>query len=91
MFAIEDIIGGHAAVANFVMIVLAFLVKNPEAQKKIQHEIDSILSSKMGTEVCLDDRSEMIYTEAAMLESLRLLASPIVPHVASSDSSIDGM
>lgn len=90
LFAIEDIIGGHSAVANYVMKVLALLVKNPVAQKKIQCEIDSLLSSKLETEVCLNDRSEMIYTEAAMMESLRLIASPIVPHVASSDSSIDG-
>lgn len=90
MVAIEDIIGGHAAVANYVMKVLALLVKNPDAQRKIQCEIDIILSSKMSTKICLNDKSGMIYTESAMLESLRLITSPIVPHVASSDSSIDG-
>lgn len=90
MFAIEDIIGGHSAVANFVVKTLALLVKNQEAQKQIQKEIDNNLSDKMKNDISLNDRSDMIYTEAAILESLRLISSPIVPHVASADSTIAG-
>lgn len=40
--------------------------------------------------VSIADRNKLIYTEAAIMESLRLISSPIVPHVANQDSSIDG-
>lgn len=86
----EDIIGGHSAVANFVVKVLALLVKNPEAQKKIQDEVDRMLADKMEHDINLNDRSEMVYTDAAILESLRMITSPIVPHMASADSTIAG-
>ncbi|XP_044731214.1 cytochrome P450 307a1-like [Chrysoperla carnea] len=151
LFALEDIIGGHSAVGNFLIKVLTFLVQNPDAQAKMQQEIDECLRNKLNdtyipnrtpevdifrseheldayvqtdmekleletrnettdvnnlkqttccdkqreTDLCNDrisikDRNSMPYTEAVILEGIRLIASPIVPHVANQDSSVGG-
>lgn len=90
LFALEDIIGGHSAVANFVVKVLAFVAKHQEVQKKVQGEVDSLLNGRSEKRVMIADRNKLIYTEAVIMESLRIIASPIVPHVANQDSSIDG-
>lgn len=88
LFALEDIIGGHAAVGNFIVKMLAYVATRPEVQKKIQEEVDSVTLGRR--EVTLADRAIMPYTEATVLEVIRLIASPIVPHVATQDSSIAG-
>lgn len=91
LFALEDIIGGHSAVGNFLIKLLGFLVKEPEVQRKMQEEIDSVARSEDGfKEITISDRTELPYTEGAIFEAIRLIASPIVPRVASQDSSING-
>ncbi|CRL02363.1 CLUMA_CG015300, isoform A [Clunio marinus] len=90
LFALEDIIGGHSAVANFVVKVLAFIAKHKEVQKNIQEEVDKLLNERSEHSVLIADRNKLIYTEAVIMESLRIVTSPIVPHVANQDSSIDG-
>lgn len=88
LFALEDIIGGHAAVSNFLTQVFAFLVKEPHVQKKIQEEIDENVGKNKT--VTIGDRNVMPYTEATIFEAVRMIASPIVPRVANRDSSING-
>lgn len=90
LFALEDIIGGFSAVSNFVVKVLGFVVKHKEIQKNIQAEVDKLLNERSEKSVLIADRHKLIYTEAVIMESLRVISSPIVPHVASQDSSIDG-
>jgi cytochrome P450 family 307 subfamily A len=90
LFALEDIIGGHSAAANFLVKVLAFITQNPQVQKNIQSEVDNLLNERTEKTVTIGDRHKLIYTEATIMESLRMISSPIVPHVASRDSSIDG-
>ncbi|KYN31157.1 hypothetical protein ALC56_14544 [Trachymyrmex septentrionalis] len=88
MFALEDIAGGHSAVGNFLVKILGFLATRPHVQKTAQMEIDGIeTTSKF---IGLENRGNMPYTEAIILEGIRLIASPIVPHVANQDSSIAG-
>ncbi|KAJ8917284.1 hypothetical protein NQ315_002301 [Exocentrus adspersus] len=87
LFALEDIIGGHSAVGNFLVKVFGFLVNLPHVQEKMQEEIDVVVGNR---EVTIADRSAMPYTEAVIFEAIRLIASPIVPRVANQDSSIDG-
>ncbi|XP_055296250.1 cytochrome P450 307a1-like [Sitodiplosis mosellana] len=93
LFALEDILGGHSATGNFLVKIFGFIGQLPEVQQKIQQEIDATLTKKR-TGKCdaieLSDRNQMPYTEAVIMEALRLIASPIVPHVASQDSSIGG-
>lgn len=93
LFALEDILGGHSATGNFLVKVFGFIGQRPEVQQKIQKEIDATLAKKTTGNahiIELSDRNQMPYTEAVIMEALRLIASPIVPHVASQDSTIGG-
>lgn len=93
MYGIEDILGGSAANGNFLTNIFAFIAQTPESQKKIQQEIDNVLANKHNENsdvIDLSDRNQMPYTDAVVFEALRLLASPIFPHVANQDSSIGG-
>lgn len=93
LFALEDILGGHAATGNFLVKVFGFIGQRPEVQRCIQAEIDATLVKKRtgnANIIELTDRNQMPYTEAVVMEALRLIASPIVPHVASQDSTIGG-
>lgn len=89
LFALEDVIGGHAAVGNFLMKIFAYLVSNKEVQETAQREIDALNFEEDAT-IGLDYRKSLPYIEAIIYEALRLIASPIVPHVANRDSSING-
>lgn len=93
LFALEDILGGHSATGNFLVKVFGFIGQRPEVQRRIQAEVDATLTKKTtGNTHCIElsDRNQMPYTEAVIMEALRLIASPIVPHVASQDSTIGG-
>ena len=74
------------------MQILAYIATRPEVQKQMQAEVDAATraGTASGRPVGLPDRTAMPYTEAVILESIRLIASPIVPHVANQDSSIAG-
>lgn len=88
LFALEDIIGGHSAVGNFLIKVLGYLVTKPHVQRAAQIEIDRL--KLKGEIVGLEHRGSMPYVEAIILEAIRTISSPIVPHVANQDSSIAG-
>ncbi|KAK4877820.1 hypothetical protein RN001_010326 [Aquatica leii] len=85
LFALEDIIGGHSAIGNFLVKLLGYLVQNPKVQIEIQKEADAL-----GSKVSISDRTSMPFTEATILEAIRLIASPIVPRAANQDTSING-
>ncbi|CAG9760315.1 unnamed protein product [Ceutorhynchus assimilis] len=89
IFELEDFIGGHSAIGNLVMMVLANVVKYPEIAAKIQEEVDSVTNYGQRY-VDLFDKEAMPYTEAVLWETLRKGSSPIVPHVASTDTDIEG-
>nr|XP_003702809.1 PREDICTED: cytochrome P450 307a1-like isoform X1 [Megachile rotundata]XP_012139366.1 PREDICTED: cytochrome P450 307a1-like isoform X2 [Megachile rotundata] len=88
LFVMEDIVGGHTAIGNLLVKVLGFLATKPRIQKVAQAEIDAIGTT--GHYVGLENRGSLPYVEAIILETVRLIASPIVPHVANQDSSIAG-
>ncbi|XP_053987293.1 cytochrome P450 307a1-like [Hylaeus volcanicus] len=87
-FVIEDIIGGHSAIGNLLVKVLGFLATRPHIQKAAQQELDA--ADIAGSYVGLENRGSLPYVEAIILETIRIIASPIVPHVANQDSSIAG-
>ncbi|KAK9889265.1 hypothetical protein WA026_004544 [Henosepilachna vigintioctopunctata] len=88
IFELEDFIGGHSAIGNLVMVTLAAVVKYPEVASKMQKEVDRVTG---GTRYpTLFDKEAMPYTEATIWEALRQASSPIVPHVATVDSTIGG-
>ncbi|KAJ8873945.1 hypothetical protein PR048_024784 [Dryococelus australis] len=88
IFELEDFLGGHSAVSNLVMLTLIAVVRNPAVGARIQQEVDAVTAGSR--HVTLFDKSSMPYTEATILETLRSASSPIVPHVATTDSSIGG-
>ncbi|XP_037813198.1 cytochrome P450 307a1-like [Lucilia sericata] len=89
IYMLEDFIGGHSAIGNLVMLALAYIVKNPETGKKIQAEVDNILSKNQRF-ISLMDTDNMPYTVGTIYEVLRYCSSPIVPHVATEDVAIGG-
>ena len=88
LFVMEDIIGGHTAIGNLLVKVLGFLATRPEIQRLAQDEIDAL--GLAGNFVGLEYRRSLPFVEAIILETIRIIASPIVPHVANQDSSIAG-
>lgn len=88
IFELEDFLGGHSAVGNLVMVTLAAIVKYPEVGRRIQEEVDQVTGGARCPS--LFDRASMPYTEATLWETLRTASSPIVPHVATSDTDIGG-
>lgn len=88
LFVMEDIIGGHSAIGNLLVKILGFLATRPDVQKTAQEEIDAV--GIAGDFVGLENRGSLPYVEAIILEAIRIIASPIVPHVANQNSSIAG-
>jgi len=84
MFSIEDIVGGHSAISNFILRALCFLANEPEAQAEIRAEV------ARNTNGIATISDKLPYTEAAVWEMTRFISSPIVPHVATADTTIDG-
>jgi cytochrome P450 family 307 subfamily A len=87
LFALEDIVGGHSAVANLVVKVLGFVAGRPDIQKCVQDEINAVCAQSA---VTLSHRTHMPYTEAVILEAMRHISSPIVPHVANQQTTVQG-
>lgn len=89
IFMLEDFLGGHSAIGNLVMLVLGYIVKNPEVGIEIKNEIDHI--TEYGRrQISLYDTEAMPYTMATIFEVLRHSSSPIVPHAATEDTCIAG-
>nr|ABI74778.1 cytochrome P450 CYP307A1 [Manduca sexta] len=88
IFMLEDFLGGHSSVGNLVMLCLTAVARDPEIGRKIRAEIEGVTKGKRP--VALTDRSNLPYTEAAILECLRYASSPIVPHVATENAKING-
>lgn len=90
LFALEDIVGGHSAVGNFLGKVFGYILQDQKVQAEIQREAASVLHTSELSNIRLQDRKLMPYTEAVIMESIRLIASPIVPHVSNQRSTIGG-
>ncbi|KAH0547489.1 cytochrome P450 307a1-like [Cotesia glomerata] len=88
LYALEDIIGGHAAIGNFLVKIFGYLVTHQHIQKQAQKDIDSLNIND--NTVGLEYKKSLPYIEGIILEAIRLIASPIVPHVANKDSSVAG-
>ncbi|XP_035227962.1 cytochrome P450 307a1-like [Stegodyphus dumicola] len=83
---IEDLIGGHSVLGNLWLWGIYLLAANPEARANIREEVIRVTSNCRAP--CAEDRKSMPYTEATALEILRVVSSPIIPHVATTNTSI---
>lgn len=86
---IEDLIGGHSVIANLWVWCLYILSSYPEVQEKIREETRLLLSSEE-RRPSLSDRSRLCYTEATLYEVIRVVNSPIIPHVCTNDTTVQG-
>jgi cytochrome P450 len=62
-------LAGHETTANALSWTWWLLAQNPEAERKLHRELDSLLGGKAPT---LDDVAKLKYTEQVLTESLRL-------------------
>lgn len=88
LFELEDFIGGHSAVGNMVMLALSMVATRPHVAQAIRDEAEEVTGGQRL--VRLYDKPDMPYTEATLFETLRVISSPIVPHVATEDTTIQG-
>lgn len=88
LFELEDFLGGHSAVANLIMLTLSLVATRPHVAQAIRDEVKKITGGQR--RVCLYDKPNMPYTEATLFETLRVVSSPIVPHVATENTTIAG-
>lgn len=85
---VEDLIGGHSVLGNLWQWGLYLLAANPEVRANIREEVARVTGNCRAPS--MEDRSSMPYTEATTLELLRVVTSPIIPHVAAKETSLKG-
>ena len=99
LYALEDILGGHAAVANITLRILYDLALEDHKGVKgqVQKQINTLLGEgglravpEEGPLVSFEDRPALPWVVASMHETIRKTCSPIVPHQATQDSTIEG-
>lgn len=93
MYALEDILGGHTAIACMAIRVIWDVLKNPETVKEIRAEIARVEAAIETAEAVysMTHSERFHWARAAIFESVRLTCSPIVPHRATRDTTIGGM
>ncbi|KAG1659902.1 Cytochrome P450 307a1 [Nymphon striatum] len=85
----DDLIGGHSALGNLMLWAFYFIAYEQEVQKNIKEEVKFATrgNQKMPE---LSDREQLKYVEATILEVLRVVSSPLIPHAAVRDTLIGG-
>ncbi|OQR70978.1 cytochrome P450-like [Tropilaelaps mercedesae] len=84
---IEDLIGGFPVVSNMLLWGIWMIADEPEVQDKLFEEYKTICGSGVPSG---DHKKALVYAEATMYEILRMVCSPIIPHVATQDVQLDG-
>eukprot|EP00092_Neocalanus_flemingeri_P026680 GFUD01028927.1.p1 GENE.GFUD01028927.1~~GFUD01028927.1.p1 ORF type:complete len:507 (+),score=66.69 GFUD01028927.1:38-1558(+) len=86
---IDIFMNGESSTASVLSFGFLFLVRNPEVQKMVQEEIDSILGKESPT---LEHRKIMPYTQATIMEVLRCAdIAPLDFRCTTEDVSVDGI
>ena len=62
MYALEDILGGFAAVGSMTVRMLTDLAKNPEVQERIREEIDGIETEQENKAYALKNGENLHWT-----------------------------
>ncbi|PON89627.1 Cytochrome P450, E-class, group I [Trema orientale] len=90
-YIVENVnIGGIDTVTRSLEWAIAELANNPEVQKKLQLELDTVL--ERGLQITEPDTHKLPYLLAVIKETLRLrMALPLlVPHMNINDAKLDG-
>ncbi|XP_078586162.1 cytochrome P450 2U1-like [Branchiostoma floridae x Branchiostoma japonicum] len=91
MFIIQDLFtAGVETTVTTLRWGLLYMVLCPEEQQKVQAELDSILGTDHDVPT-LAHRSQLPYTEATIMEILRIRAIvPLTPHAPNEDTTFRG-
>ncbi|KAK7304533.1 hypothetical protein VNO77_42414 [Canavalia gladiata] len=83
-------LAGSDTTSTTMTWILAILLKNPEALKRAQEEIDHHVGRERRVEAC--DIKNLVYLQAILMETLRLYPPGplLVPHEAREDCYIQG-
>jgi len=87
LYALEDILGGHCAVANFALRVFIDIATRPTVQGELRDELRDTL---LGGEFSIEERSHLPVMQATFNETVRTTCAPLVPHASNRDTSIRG-
>ncbi|XP_052428452.1 steroid 17-alpha-hydroxylase/17,20 lyase [Carassius gibelio] len=89
LMTVGDIFGAGVETTTTVLKwSIAYLVHNPQVQRKIQEELDNKIGKDRQPQ--LSDRGNLPYLEATIREVLRIrpVAPLLIPHVALQDSTV---
>jgi cytochrome P450 family 307 subfamily A len=76
------------------MRLIGHLAVNQSVQQDMHIEAQNAINREPNNDerlINLEHRPFMPLTEASILETLRIASSPIVPHVANQDTTLQGM
>lgn len=91
LYQLNELIGaGMETTTSTMMWLLTYMIAYPDIQARVQAEIDKTVGCGRG--VGMNDREKLPYTEATILEALRLssIAPLSVPHCAIRDAKLNG-
>ncbi|XP_002731660.1 cytochrome P450 18a1-like [Saccoglossus kowalevskii] len=90
-YVISELFGaGFESTSTALKWCVLYMVKHPEVQTRVQKEIDSVVGR--GCHVSYDDANQMPYTEATIMEVLRVanMAPLGLPHATTADVELNG-
>ena len=81
-------IAGTETLATSIQWFLIYMANNPIVQRGFQAELDAVVTDSRSP--CLDDRSELPYVEATLLELMRIktVVPLCLPHLTSRDTHV---
>ncbi|KAK7497908.1 hypothetical protein BaRGS_00010779 [Batillaria attramentaria] len=84
---LDIVTGAYLAPLQALRTLCFFLAHHPEVMKKMQREIDENIGERLPES---NDRTFLHYSEAAIMETLRLTTTLSFPHQTNDDVTIDG-
>ncbi|GJE90374.1 bifunctional P-450/NADPH-P450 reductase [Phanerochaete sordida] len=82
------LIAGHETTSGMLTFIMYYLLKNPEAMRKLREEVDTMIGSRLMT---VDDVNKLPYLIAVMREALRLgPPAPMRGTAAFEDTTLKG-
>ncbi|KAL3877361.1 hypothetical protein ACJMK2_035083 [Sinanodonta woodiana] len=91
MSTLDDLVGaGSSTISTTLQWAILFMASNPDVQKRVQAEVDAVVGK--GRNVKLSDRCKMPFTEATILEIMRLssIVPLALPHYTTMDTVLNG-
>ena len=89
-YIIGDLLGGSSAIGNLLFRAIGYLTLYPEFQEAIYQESMKVLTEEGCQTIDLSHRKKMMYTQATILETLRIASSPLVPHICTESTKLKG-